>query len=114
MSEARGIQQFFSELRRRKVIRVAIVYAVVAWVLIQVAQTTFEPLSLPRWTLTLVIMLALLGFPIAVALAWAFESTPEGIRREKPADEAPTGSRSERQRAPATPRLPSPCCRSST
>ncbi len=84
MSE-RGIQQFFQELRRRKVIRVAIVYAVVAWVLIQVAQTTFEPLNLPRWALTLVIMLVLLGFPVAVALAWALETTPEGIRREKPA-----------------------------
>jgi TolB-like protein len=91
MSEARGIQQFINELRRRKVIRVAAVYGVVAWLLIQVAQATFEPLSLPHWTLTLVVMLAILGFPISVALAWAFETTPEGIRRERPAADATAG-----------------------
>ena len=78
MPEARGIRRFVDELRRRKVIRVAVVYGVVAWLLIQVAQATFEPLNLPHWTLTLVVMLAILGFPIAVALAWAFETTPEG------------------------------------
>jgi TolB-like protein/Tfp pilus assembly protein PilF len=87
MSEVRRIPRFIKELRRRKVIRVAIVYGVVAWLLVQVAQATFEPLNLPRWTLTLVIMLAILGFPISVALAWAFESTPEGVRREKSADD---------------------------
>ena len=85
------IQEFFSELRRRKVIRVAIVYAVVAWVLIQVAQATFEPLHLPHWTLTLVVMLAIFGFPISVALAWALEATPEGIRRDKSAHDASAG-----------------------
>jgi TolB-like protein/tetratricopeptide (TPR) repeat protein len=90
MAEARGIRQFFNELRRRKVMRVAVVYAVVAWILIQVAQATFEPLALPRWTVTLVIMLALLGFPISLALAWALETTPEGIRREKAGEDAST------------------------
>ncbi len=80
-----GAQRFWGELRRRKVIRVVAVYALVAWILIQVAQATFEPLGLPHWTLTLVIMLLILGFPIAVALAWALETTPEGIRREQPA-----------------------------
>jgi adenylate cyclase len=88
MSETRGIRQIFDELRRRKVIRVAVVYAVVAWLLIQVAQATFPPLNLPSWTVTFVIMLAILGFPIAIALAWAFEATPEGIRRERAAAEA--------------------------
>jgi TolB-like protein/Tfp pilus assembly protein PilF len=91
MSEPRGIQRFIEELRRRKVIRVAIVYGVVAWLLVQVAQATFEPLHLPHWTLTLVVMLAILGFPIAVSLAWALEATPEGIRREKPAGDASAG-----------------------
>ena len=85
------IQRLVSELRRRKVIRVAVVYGIVAWLLIQVAQATFDPLNLPHWTLTLVIMLVILGFPIAVALAWAFETTPEGIRREKSADEVSAG-----------------------
>lgn len=91
MSEARGIRRFFNELRRRKVIRVAIVYAVVAWLLIQIAEATFEPLHLPQWTLTLVVMLAVLGFPISVALAWALEATPEGIRREKFTDSVSAG-----------------------
>ena len=91
MPEARGIQRFFNELRRRKVIRAAIAYGVVAWLLIQVAGATFEPLSLPHWTLTLVIMLTILGFPIAVALAWAFETTPEGIRREQAAVDVSAG-----------------------
>jgi len=89
MSEARGFKHFIDELRRRKVIRVAVVYAVVAWVLIQVAQATFPPLNLPQWTITLVIMLAILGFPISIAMAWALERTPEGVRRERPADEPP-------------------------
>jgi len=83
MARAQRLRQFLGELRRRKVIRVAIVYAVVAWVLIQVAQATFEPLHLPQWTLTLVVVLAIFGFPVSVALAWAFEVTPEGVRRER-------------------------------
>lgn len=86
MPDAQKIRQFFAELRRRKVIRVAIVYAVIAWAAIQVAQVTFEPLNLPRWTVTLVIMLALLGFPVSIALARAFDATPAGIRREEPVD----------------------------
>ena len=85
MPEFHGIQRFFHELRRRKVIRVAVIYAVVAWALLQVADLTFEPLRLPGWALTLVIMLAILGLPIAVAMAWALEATPEGIRRERDA-----------------------------
>jgi adenylate cyclase len=72
----------FAELRRRKVIRVALVYGIVGWLLIQVAETTFEPLNLPDWTLTLVVMLAILGFPLALVLAWAFQLTPEGLKRD--------------------------------
>ncbi|MGI9265031.1 MAG: tetratricopeptide repeat protein, partial [Gammaproteobacteria bacterium] len=71
-----------AELRRRKVIRVAVVYAIVAWLLIQIAETTFDPLNLPEWTLTLVVMLAILGFPLALVLAWAFELTPDGLKRD--------------------------------
>jgi TolB-like protein/Flp pilus assembly protein TadD len=78
-----GVQHFFRELRRRKVVRVTIIYAVVAWVLLQVADLTFEPLRLPGWALTLVVMLAILGLPIAAVMAWALEATPQGIRRER-------------------------------
>jgi adenylate cyclase len=81
--EFRGIQHFLHELRRRKVVRVTIIYAVVAWALLQVADLTFAPLRLPDWALTLVIVLAILGLPIAVAMAWALEATPDGIRRER-------------------------------
>jgi len=72
----------FQELKRRKVFRVAAVYAVVAWVLIQVADTVLPALQMPQWTVSFVTVLFILGFPIAVILAWAYEATPEGIKPE--------------------------------
>lgn len=78
-------RRFFAELKRRHVYRVAAVYAATGFVLIQVADLTFERLGLPSWSPTLVIVLVLAGFPIAVVLAWAFEVTPEGVRRSLPA-----------------------------
>ncbi|MGJ8679817.1 tetratricopeptide repeat protein [Paraglaciecola sp.] len=71
----------WAELKRRKVVRVAIVYSIVAWLVIQVAVATFPSLLIPDWALRLVIMCVLLGFPIALILAWAFELTPEGIKK---------------------------------
>ncbi|MGD9408332.1 MAG: hypothetical protein PVG05_09590, partial [Gammaproteobacteria bacterium] len=78
-----GLKTFWSELRRRKVVKAAIVYVVVAWLLIQIAEVIFEPLKLPDWSLTLVIVLAALGFPLALVLAWAFEMSPEGLQRDR-------------------------------
>src|SRR5210317_631073 len=75
-----------SELRRRNVIKVAVAYAVVAWLLIQVADTTFPILKLPEWSVTLVTALLLIGFPLALIFAWAFELTPEGIKLERHVD----------------------------
>src|SRR5262245_19587830 len=75
------LARWFAELRRRKVVRVAIVYVVIAWLLIQVADATFEPIGLPDWANKLVIVLASLGFPLACGLAWAFDVTPRGIER---------------------------------
>jgi len=75
--------QLIQELKRRNVIRVAIAYAVSAWLLIQVSATTFPMLRLPDWTATFVMVLLLIGFPMALILAWAFEITPEGIKLEK-------------------------------
>ncbi len=72
---------YFEELKRRKVVQVCIAYVVGAWVLLQVADATFEPLNLPQWSTTLVLWLLVLGFPVALILAWALEVTPEGIRR---------------------------------
>ncbi|MBT8100193.1 MAG: adenylyl cyclase, partial [Gammaproteobacteria bacterium] len=72
---------YLEELKRRKVVRVCIAYIVGSWLLLQIADTTFEPLNLPDWSTTLVLWLLILGFPVALFLAWALEVTPEGIRR---------------------------------
>lgn len=76
---------FFEELKRRKVMRVAITYAVVAWLLIQIAATVFPQLGLPEWAPRLVTVLLLIGFPVALIIAWAFELTPDGIRTTRKA-----------------------------
>ena len=72
---------FFEELKRRKVFRVAITYAVVSWIIIQVASTTFESFGIPEWAFRFVVLMVLLGFPVAIILTWAFELTPEGVRK---------------------------------
>jgi len=75
------MSKLFAELKRRNVIRVAGVYAVVGWLLAQVATTLEEALGLPAWFDALIIALLLIGLPIALVLAWAFELTPEGVVR---------------------------------
>ena len=75
------------ELRRRKVMRVAAVYLAVAWIVIQIAVSTFPYLMIPEWAVSLVIMCVLLGFPVSLVLAWAFELTPDGIRRTPSAED---------------------------
>src|SRR3954468_16413331 len=72
---------FFEELQRRKVYRVAAAYIVAAGFLIQLASAAFPAWELPNWALRLVIVLLLIGFPIALIFAWAFDVTPEGIQR---------------------------------
>jgi TolB-like protein/Flp pilus assembly protein TadD len=71
---------FFAELKRRKVYRVAVSYAVVAWVLIQIDTQVF-PFFIPTWVVQLVVVLVALGFPVALVLSWIFDITPEGIKR---------------------------------
>ena len=73
---------FIKELKRRNVIRVAIAYAVAAWLLIEITATTFPILKLPDWSVTLVTVFVLIGFPLALIFAWAFELTPEGLKKE--------------------------------
>ena len=70
---------FFEEIKRRKVFQVAVVYAVMAWLVIQVIDVISDPLSRPGWLDTVVIVLLAVGFPIAMILAWAFDLTPAGI-----------------------------------
>jgi len=79
------LQALFAELKRRRVFRVMAVYGAVAFAVLQVADLAFPRLGMPEWTVTLVLMLALLGFPVAIVLAWAFEATSEGVRRTAPA-----------------------------
>ena len=89
------MKNFFAELKRRNVYKVAVAYAVVGWLVMQVASTVVPALHLPDAITTAVVMLTLLGFPIALVLAWAFELTPEGIKRTEglaPADQTPQRS----------------------
>jgi RNA polymerase sigma-70 factor (ECF subfamily) len=79
-------RNFFAELKRRKVYKVGIAYAVVAWVLMQVASQIFPFFEIPNWAVRLVVLLLTIGFPVALLLAWAFELTPEGIKRTADAD----------------------------
>jgi TolB-like protein/Flp pilus assembly protein TadD len=83
-------KNFFAELKRRNVYKVAIAYAVIAWLLMQIATQVFPFLEIPNWAIRLVIMLIVIGFPIALVIAWAFELTPEGLKRTEFADELPT------------------------
>src|SRR6266550_2730761 len=86
------LREFFAELKRRNVYKVAIAYAVVAWLLMQIATQVFPFLEIPNWAIRLVIMLIVIGFPIALVIAWAFELTPEGLKRTEFADELPKKS----------------------
>jgi len=79
-------KNFFAELKRRNVYKVAIAYAVVAWLLMQVASQIFPFFEIPNWAVRLVVLLLIIGFPVALILAWAFELTPEGIKRTEDVD----------------------------
>ena len=87
-----NLANFFAELKRRNVYKVAIAYAVVAWVLIQIATQVFPFFEIPNWAVRLVVLLLIIGFPIALIIAWAFELTPEGLKRTEFADELPKKS----------------------
>jgi TolB-like protein/Tfp pilus assembly protein PilF len=80
------IDNFFAELKRRNVYKVAVAYAVVGWLLVQVATQVFPFLEIPNWVVRLVIALVVVGFPIALVIAWAFEATPQGIKRTEDVD----------------------------
>ena len=85
-------KKFFAELKRRNVYKVAIAYGVVAWLLMQIASQIFPFFEIPNWAVRLVVLLLIIGFPVALILAWAFELTPEGLKRTEFADELPKKS----------------------
>ena len=82
-------RNFFAELKRRNVYKVAVAYAVIGWLLIQIATQTFPFFDIPNWAVRLVVLAIIIGFPIALVLAWAFEMTPEGIARTDVVSTAP-------------------------
>jgi serine/threonine-protein kinase len=81
-----NLGNFFSELKRRNVYKVAVAYAIVGWLLVQVATQVFPFFEIPNWAVRLVVLLIVVGFPIALVIAWAFELTPEGIKRTEDVD----------------------------
>ena len=78
----------WGELKRRNVVKVAVAYAIVGWLLIEVASTVFPIVQLPDWTVTFLTMLILFGFPVALILSWAYELTPEGVKRSHEVEQA--------------------------
>src|SRR5438046_6981822 len=84
------IANFFAELKRRNVYKVAVAYAVAAWLLIQAASILFPTFEAPVWVMKVFVAVVVAGFPIALILAWAFELTLEGLKRTEFADELPT------------------------
>jgi TolB-like protein/Tfp pilus assembly protein PilF len=90
------MSSFFSELKRRNVYKVAVAYAVVAWLLIQAASILFPTFEAPPWVMKVVVVIIAIGFPIALIIAWAFEMTPEGMKRTEniaPDEKIPQWSR---------------------
>jgi serine/threonine-protein kinase len=87
-----NLRNFFGELKRRNVYKVAIAYAVIAWLLIQAGSILFPTFEAPGWVMKAFVAIIAAGFPIALILAWAFELTPEGLQRTEVADELPKKS----------------------
>src|SRR6188472_1629749 len=84
---------FFGELKRRNVYKVAVAYAVVGWLLIQVTTQVFPIFEIPNWAMRLIVLAIIIGFPIALVIAWAFELTPEGLKRTEDVDLVAQGTR---------------------
>ena len=81
-------RNFFSELKRRNVYKVAVAYAIVGWLVVQVSSTVLPTFHAPEWVVQTLVVLVAIGFPIALVIAWAFELTPEGIKRTEDVDSA--------------------------
>ncbi|HJO11320.1 MAG TPA: hypothetical protein QGI39_04685 [Gammaproteobacteria bacterium] len=92
------MSKLLQEIKRRNIVKVGAAYAIVAWVLIQVSESLLPALQLPDWTLSLIVVLLLLGFPITLIMAWAFELTPDGVRPAADSETAPTVSHAPAQR----------------
>src|SRR5437667_956453 len=96
--QAMNLLNLFAELKRRNVYKVAVAYAVIGWLLVQVATQVFPFLEIPNWVVRLVIALVVIGFPIAHVISWSFEATPEGIKRTEVADAMPVSAATRRKK----------------
>src|SRR6266436_3837288 len=99
--QAVNLTKFFAELKRRKVYSVAVTYAVVGWLLIQVVTQVFPPFEIPNWAQRLVILAILLGFPIVLVLAWVYDFTRHGIMRTSELDVAKSDGEIDTVKRPA-------------
>src|SRR5437667_4809000 len=86
-------RKFFAELKRLNVYKVAVAYAVAGWALSQGIAQVFPVFDIPNWAIRLIVLLIILGLPIALVLAWTFEITPQGIKRTEIADAMPAAAR---------------------
>ena len=87
------LHSFFAELKRRNVYKVAVAYAVAGWALAQGIAQVFPVFDIPNWVVRLIVLLIIIGLPIALVLAWMFEITPQGIKRTETADAMPAAAR---------------------
>src|SRR5438046_4399162 len=88
-----NLSSFFAELKRRNGYKVAVAYAIVGWLLVQVATQVFPFFEIANWAVRLIVLVIIIGFPIALVVAWAFELTPQGLKRTEDVDLAAQGSR---------------------
>ena len=90
------IHNFFAELKRRNVYKVAVAYIIAGWALSQGIAQVFPVFDVPNWVIRLIVLLIIIGLPIALVLAWMFELTPQGITRTETADAMPATAREEK------------------
>src|SRR5437764_6327722 len=86
-------RNFFAELKRRNVYKVAVAYIVAGWALSQGIAQVFPVFDVPNWVIRLIVLLIIIGLPVALVLAWMFELTPQGIKRTETADAMPGTAR---------------------
>src|SRR6266567_4301371 len=91
-----NLHSFFAELKRRNVYKVAVAYIVAGWALSQGIAQVFPVFDIPNWIIRLIVVLIIIGLPIALTLAWTFELTPQGIKRTETADAMPAAARSKK------------------
>ena len=94
--ESNKFSQFWQELKRRKVVKVVIVYATTAFILLQLVSILIEPLHLPQWVMTFFIVLLVVGFPIIVILSWIFDITKKGIEITSSQKKPKSGSKQQK------------------